>query len=115
MKTTNSRSNEDIVLKLFCPVRFNSYELELRLHKGPLEERGYIPQVRFWGKSPAGYDYIGFTRIQGQPFRKWRPASAPDETIVELAQVLASLQTRTLDRGDDEGAGWQPPGMIPRS
>ena len=50
--------NEDIVLKIFCPVRFNSYEKELGLHEGPLKGNPLFAQIRFHGKSPSG-DLVG--------------------------------------------------------
>ncbi|HET6456232.1 MAG TPA: hypothetical protein VFI02_17640, partial [Armatimonadota bacterium] len=88
--------NEDIVLKIFCPIRYNSYEKELGLHHGPLAPNPLFPQIRFHGKSPSGYDYIVFTRLNGRPVRE---VGISEAAVRELAHTIADLQTKTLEEG----------------
>lgn len=92
--------NDDIVLKLFCPVQHNSYELELSLHDGPLAHSDLSPKIRFHGKSPSGYDYIAFTRLRGQPIREIELSRIPEKTPVEIAKALIAVQTVTLARSE---------------
>jgi len=92
--------NDDTVLKVFCPVRYNSYELELRLHNGPLRGRTLVPSVRFHGTSPSGYDYIAFTRLRGRPVREVGRTNLSDQAIQALAQGVAALQADTRREGD---------------
>lgn len=87
--------NKDIVLKIYCPVRYNSYAKELELHAGPLADNRLFPQVRFHGRSPSGYDYIGFTRLHGMPARE-KPLT--EIGARDLAYAVADLHNRTSDR-----------------
>ena len=88
--------NDDIVLKIFCPVRYNSYEKELQLHQRTLKGNLLFPQIRFHGKSPSGYDFIAFTRLNGRPVRK---VGISEAAVRELAHTIADLQTKTLEEG----------------
>ena len=94
--------NADTVLKIYCPVRHNSCRKELRLHNGPLAGNRLFPQVRFHGKSPSGYDYIAFTRLNGKPVREVGREAISRDAICELAHAIADLQSRTL--GNTGGA-----------
>ena len=87
--------NEDTVLKIFCPVRYNTYHKELRLHQGPLKENHLFPQIRFHGKSPSGYHYIAFTKIHGKPVRE---VGISEAAVRDLAYAIADLQIKTLER-----------------
>jgi len=88
--------NEDTVLKILCPVRYNTYHKELRLHQGPLKGASLFPQIRFHGKSPSGYDYIAFTRLNGRPVRE---VGISEAAVRHLAHMIADLQTKTLEEG----------------
>jgi len=88
--------NEDTVLKIFCPIRFNSYGRELALHQGPLAGNPLFPQIRFHGKSSVGYDYIAFTRMPGKPVRE---VGISEAAVRELAHAIADLQRKTLEGG----------------
>ena len=85
--------NEDTVLKIFCPVRYNSYEKELGLHRGPLAGNPLFPQIRFRGESSSGYDYIAFTRLDGRPVRE---VGISETAVRDLAHEIAALQSKTL-------------------
>jgi len=89
--------NEDIVLKIYCPVRYNSCGKELKLHDGPLADNRLFPQVRFHGRSPSGYDYIGFTRLHGTTVRE-KPLT--EIGARDLAYAVADLHNKTPDRAD---------------
>ena len=86
--------NKDIVLKMYCPIRHNSCEKEMELHTGPLEGNRLFPQVRFHGRSPSGYDYIGFTRLHGMPVRE-KPLT--EIGARDLAYAVADLHNKTPD------------------
>ena len=88
--------NQDTVLKIFCPIRYNSYETELGLHQGPLAGNPLFPQVRFHGKSPSGYDYIAFTRFHGRSVREI--GKMPEAAVRDLAEAIVALQSKTLER-----------------
>ena len=88
----------DFILKIFCPVRYTTYDLELRLHRGPLAHNDLFPQVLFHGRSPSGYDYIAFTKLRGRSLREIEPACIGEWVAVELAKVLIAVQTATLSR-----------------
>lgn len=88
--------NDDLVLKIYCPVRYNSYEKELRLHIGPLAHSRLYPRVRFHGTSPSGYDYLAFTRLSGASVREIDGKAMSTVAICELAQAIAILQRETL-------------------
>jgi hypothetical protein len=88
--------NDDLVLKLFCPVRYNSCGLERRLHEGPLKGRPLYPPVRFHGTSPSGYDYLAFQRLPGRPVREIDRSAIPAAALEHLAVELAELQADTL-------------------
>jgi hypothetical protein len=90
--------NSDMVLKIFCPVRHNSYGLELRLREGVLARFSFLPVVRFHGRSPSGYDYIAFSRFRGHPIRETGPSSIREEALQEIAHALIAVQSATLDR-----------------
>ena len=92
--------NDDTVLKVFCPVRYNSYEMELGLHNGPLRDHPIFPSVRFHGTSPSGYDYIAFTRLGGRPVREVGRTNLSEQAPVALAQGIAALQADTRCEGD---------------
>lgn len=92
--------NEDTVLKIFCPVRYNTYRKELRLHNGPLAQNPVFPQVRFHGKSPSGYDYIAFSMLRGRPVRLIGRDAIPEVAIRDLAHAIIALQSKTLERTD---------------
>ena len=89
--------NEDIVLKVYCPIRYNSCGKELELHTGPLAGNRLFPQVRFHGRSPSGYDYIAFTRLPGTPVRE---KALTDTSVRDLAHAVADLHNKTLATGD---------------
>lgn len=86
--------NEDTVLKIYCPIRFNTARKELQLHQGPLARNRLFPQIRFHGKSPSGYDYIAFTRLHGRPVRE---VGIPEAAVRDLARAIADLQSKTLE------------------
>ena len=92
--------NDEIVLKLFCPFRHNSFALELQLHKGPLHHRAMFPRLLFHGVSPGGYDYIAFDRIKGTPVRDAGMERISHSLLRTLAETIATLQADTLDRTD---------------
>jgi len=91
--------NDDIVLKIFCPVRFDTYRKELRLHRGILTHSSLYPRVRFHGTSPSGYRYIAFTRFHGTPLREIDGKVMSDEAIRDLAHALADLHNQTMTEG----------------
>ena len=95
--------NEDTVLKIFCPVRYNTYRKELRLHNGPLAQSPMFPQVRFHGRSASGYDYIAFSMLRGTPVRLIAGDAIPEVAIRDLAHTIAALQSKTLKRTDGGG------------
>lgn len=86
--------NDDTVLKIFCPVRYNSHEKEIRLHQGALAGNNLFPQIRFHGKSPSAYDYIAFTRLHGKPVRE---VGISEAATRDLARAIADLQSKTLE------------------
>jgi len=92
--------NDALVLKIFCPIRYNSYALELQLHEGPLRHTGLCPPVRFHGTSAHGYDYIAFERFRGAPFREADLGAFPEQTVRDLAHRIAALQAATLTSAD---------------
>ena len=98
--------NNDLVIKIFCPVRFNSCDLELRLHQGVLAGSDLFPRVEFHGTSPSGYDYIGFARLSGTPVREFGIRSIPSAAADELASVIVSWQAATMEDAK-EGTGSQ--------
>jgi hypothetical protein len=92
--------NDDIVLKLFCPIEgWSSYSKELRLHNEPLRHNDQFPRIRFYGTSHSGYDFIAFDRLNGRPVREIDRAAIQDKTIHELARTICALQTETLVEG----------------
>jgi|GEM_PF-2245715 len=91
--------NDDTVLKIFCPVRFNTYWKELRLHRGILSGNPIYPQVRFHGVSPSGYHYIAFSRLHGTPLREVEGKLMSAEAIRSLAHALAELHNETMTEG----------------
>jgi len=92
--------NDELVLKIFCPIRYNSYDLELRLHEEVLADSHLYPRVRFHGRSPSGYGYLAFERLQGTPVREVDRATIPRATVEELARVIADLQAATMEPAD---------------
>lgn len=95
--------NEDIVLKMYCPVRYNSCKLELALSSGPLAGNPLFPQVLFYGTSPSGYDYIAFTRLNGRPVRELPNKRLPEAAIGDLANAIAALHIETACIDDEHG------------
>ena len=93
--------NDDLVLKIFCPFRFNSYDLELRLHRGALAASPLCPRVCFHGTSPSGYNYIAFGRLDGTPVRELRRDSLPAAALGDLAREIGWWQARTIEAGND--------------
>jgi hypothetical protein len=90
--------NKYIVLKIFCPVRYNSSKLESDIHNHILVNHRYIPRILFEGKSWGGYDYIAFQALQGIPIREFDRKQIPHETIRELALFLVEIQEKTSQR-----------------
>ena len=88
--------NKDIVLKIFCPVRYNSSQLESDIHNHILKNYSYVPRILFEGKSPSGYDYIAFQALTGKPIREFNRQRIPHETIRELALFIVEFQENTL-------------------
>jgi hypothetical protein len=98
--------NDDTVLKLLCPVRYNSYHKELDLHTGVLAGNDRFPAIRFHGTSPRGYDYIAFAKLPGKPVREIGRAGITAAAVGSLAQTVCAMQAATLgrrlERVDDE-------------
>ena len=93
--------NDDIVLKLFCPIRYNSFALELQLHDGPLSQHALFPRVLFHGVSPGGYSYIAFERVKGTAVRDESTARISPSVLHDLATTISMLQADTLDGTGD--------------
>jgi hypothetical protein len=91
--------NDDIVLKLFCPVRYSSYALELALHEGALGGSEYFPKVFFHGISPSGYEYIAFERFNGIPIREVGLEAMTPEVLEALAELVAWMHSLPLEPG----------------
>jgi hypothetical protein len=92
--------NDDLVLKFFCPVRYNSSALERRLHETILAGNDLFPRVRFHGTSPHRYDYLAFTRVNGTSLRELGMAAMPRQTIEALAVLIAGIHHKTLEQND---------------
>jgi hypothetical protein len=91
--------NVDIVLKLFCPVQYSSYALELALHAGALRGSAYFPKVLFHGVSPSGYEYIAFERFTGKPLRELGLEALTPEVLEALAELVAWMHSVPLEPG----------------
>ncbi len=88
--------NDDTVLKLFCPVQYSSYALELALHNGPLHNSPFFPPIRFYGASPSGYDYLAFERLAGKPIREYNLDVLTPEVLQSLAELVAWMHALPL-------------------
>jgi hypothetical protein len=91
--------NEDTVLKLFCPVQYSSYGLELALHEGLLRGSAYFPKILFHGTSPSGYDYLAFERFSGLPIRERRLDCLTPEVLESLAELVVWMHSVPLEPG----------------
>ncbi len=91
--------NDDLVLKLFCPVQYSSYALELALHQGPLLASRLFPRVLFHGTSPSGYDCLAFERLSGRPIRELNLEALTPEVLESLAELVAWMHDQPLEPG----------------
>jgi hypothetical protein len=91
--------NDDIALKLFCPVQYSSYALELALHRGPLSGSAYFPKILFHGTSPSGYDYLAFERFGGRPIRELGLEVLTPQVLESLAELVAWMHSLPLEPG----------------
>jgi hypothetical protein len=91
--------NDDIVLKLFCPVQYSSYALELALHEGVLRGSGYFPKVFFHGVSPSGYEFIAFERFSGRPIREVGLEVLTPQVVESLADLVSWMHSLPLEPG----------------
>ncbi len=92
--------NGVIFLKLFCPVRYNSCQVELETHR-ILAANALVPSVQFSGQSPHGYDYIAFSLAPGRPLRELGTSSLTTRAVRQLADWVAGIQAATLNRDED--------------
>jgi hypothetical protein len=93
--------NDELVIKIYCPVKYNSYELELNLHQGILFDDPSFAQILCYGRSISGYDYIIFKKIHGNPIREINLQFVPHSAIQNLASVIVNLQRKTLQSPAD--------------
>jgi Ser/Thr protein kinase RdoA (MazF antagonist) len=94
--------NQDIVLKIYCPVHNNSSAVEYELLTHLLNQKHLFPQLLFHGQTATGYEYIALTRLNGTPVRELESKTLPDCVLQELADAIIDLQNRTLDKTGGE-------------
>jgi hypothetical protein len=90
--------NQQFVLKIFCPIQYNSFSEERHFHQEMLFENPLFPKVIFSGKSESGYDYLAFEIVKGKPLRESGVQTVRPQTLDDLVDVLVWMQSKTLHR-----------------
>jgi hypothetical protein len=92
--------NDDLVLKFFCPVQYNSWQVEKDIHQNFLSGNSLYPVILFEGKSLTGYDYLFFTKSPGLSLRELGVERLSRRSLAQLARVVVDLQSQTLNQSN---------------
>lgn len=88
--------NQQFVLKIFCPVQYNSFSEEKHFHQNVLYENPIFPKVLFSGKSERGYDYLAFEIVKGMPLRESGMQAILPGTLDDLVGAVIWMQRKTF-------------------
>ncbi len=93
--------NQQFVLKIFCPVQYNSFSEEKHFHQVVLYENPLFPKVLFSGKSESGYDYLAFEIVNGTPLRESGMQAILPGTLDDLVNAVIWIQRKTFECSPD--------------